>query len=392
MPDAELRETFVPRRIYGDYIRGLAVHYLFPGHPRSEVEFQLVDDMAVDVRHNEEQGGVVVVLQSGDSIAADSVLLATGNQPPMPLPGQAALTRDSRYCSDPWRDWYEDLPEPDGHIVLLGTGLTMVDVMVTLRELDWSGRVTAISRNGMLPRAHFRGIAYPDFLPDDISQLNLPQLVSVIEQHCERLRQIAQNPAIAVDKLRPRTQELWRNLSTQDKRNFLDRYAARWNVVRHRIAESIHERVTDALDCGQLTIVASTITSIASREDGIEVQLQSENGNSKPVTGDLVINCTGPQSQFSNTDLPLVRNLLERGLVSTDELDMGIEVNSDFAVVNSEGAASRCLYAIGPLLRGSLWETTAVPELRGQAMRVAQIMLEQEPITTEEEYVIEYCI
>jgi uncharacterized NAD(P)/FAD-binding protein YdhS len=116
----------------------------------------------------------------------------------------------------------------------------------------------------------------------------------------------------------------------------------------------------------------------------------------------LVINCTGPCAGFSETQVPLFENLLKRGLIRPDGLDMGIDVGSEFAVIDREGRHSDCLFAIGPLMKGTLWETTAVPELRGQAMRVAQIMLEDilpaaEPgrdyrFSVEEEHVIEYFI
>ena len=390
MPDDVLREQFVPRQIYGDYIRGLASHFLGTSDPRSVAQCEVVDEMAVDVMPGENDG--IVMLESGESIKADSVLLATGNQPPASLKGQPALARDSRYCADPWANWHDHIPPDDGQIVLLGTGLTMVDAVVTLREMNWQGHITAISRNGMLPQCHFRGIAWPEVIPDDASSMKLSQIVSLVEQNCERLRQISQNPAIAIDKLRPHTQQLWRNLSVEERRLFLDRYAARWNVIRHRIAQPIHERVTDSLDCGQLTIQAGAIESLVAGDDGIKVNLRNTDGQSESVKGDLVINCTGPQSRFSETELPLFRNLLDRGLVSPDELDMGIQVDDGFAVIQRDGTPSTHLYAIGPPLKGSLWETTAVPELRGQAMRVAQIMLEQHPIETAEDDVIEYCI
>ena len=104
------------------------------------------------------------------------------------------------------------------------------------------------------------------------------------------------------------------------------------------------------------------------------------------------MNCTGPQLHFSETGLPLFDNLLSKGLVQTDELDMGIQVDDDFAALTSDGSSSRQIYAIGPLLRGSLWETTAVPELRNQAMRVAETLLQQAPTPVAEEELIEYYI
>jgi uncharacterized NAD(P)/FAD-binding protein YdhS len=120
--------------------------------------------------------------------------------------------------------------------------------------------------------------------------------------------------------------------------------------------------------------------------------LKDDDGKESSQSGDLVINCTGPQSRFSQTNLPLFDNLLATGLVTSDDLDMGIKVDDDFAAIDSDGRPSQLLYAIGPLLKGSLWETTAVPELRGQAMRVAEVLLQREPIAVEQADVIEYYI
>jgi len=185
--------------------------------------------------------------------------------------------------------------------VILGTGLTAVDVIVTLRNKGWNGKVTAISRNGMLPQRHFRGIEWPHAVPDDGQTRSLKELVKLIRSDCERLRGVSQNPAIAVDKLRGRTQQLWKALSLEERQLFLKKYSADWNVIRHRIAGPIHDAITDALDCGQLTITPATIESLASGEHGIEIQMVERDGSSKQIEGDLVINCTGPKSRFSDS-------------------------------------------------------------------------------------------
>ena len=92
-----------------------------------------------------------------------------------------------------------------------------------------------------------------------------------------------------------------------------------------------------------------------------------------------VINATGPQTRFSSTRSVLLQNLIRRGLIMPDDMDMGVRVDSDHTVITPDGARSDVLLALGPLLRGSLWETIAEPELRGQAMRVAQTLLDQTP-------------
>ena len=390
-PDEELREMFAPRRIYGDYLRSLLASCLDPIDGRCRVRTEAIDDEAVDVELNG-NGCATVILKNGSPFEADQIVLATGNQAPGQFSSPSPLRHDPRYRADPWDEWLRQRPPPGGTIVLLGTGLTMVDIVLTLDEIGWSGKIIAVSRHGMLPKSHFRGIAYRDFLPEEAETPGLEALRELVKEHCNRLRQMSQNSAIAVDKLRPHTQRLWQSLSTEEKKDFLTNDAALWNVTRHRIAASIHHRIADALDAGRLQVVAGTIDQLVPAEQTIDVVLHDRNGSEFTESGDLVINCTGPQLRFSETGLPLFDNLLRKGLVASDELDMGIKVDDHFAVIDGSGAVSPVLFAIGPLLRGSLWETTAVPELRGQAMRVAETLLEREPATVPEQDVIEYYI
>ena len=220
----------------------------------------------------------------------------------------------------------------------------------------------------------------------------MDQLRALVQQHCNQLRQMSQNPAIAIDKLRPHTQRLWQQLTVAEKQSFLDQDAALWNVTRHRIAVSIHDTVTDALDSGRLKLRSGLIERLAPNEENIEVILRDRDGKETSEFGDLVINCTGPQDSFTQSGVPLFENLLNKGLVLRDDLDKGLQVNEHFAVIENNGQASSWLYAMGPLLKGSLWETTAVPELRGQAMRIAEILLQQTPAEVPEQDVLEYYI
>ena len=371
LPDPVLRETFVRRRAYGDYLRGLAQTYFAPVDPRP-VRVEVVEDEATDVEPGET--GCRVVLAAGDPISADRVVLATGNRPPAePTPGDPF--RHPAYHPDPWADWADRLPDPGSDVVLLGTGLTMVDAFLTLDARGWRGTVHAVSRNGLLPLSHFRGIEYPEFPPPDPDRLGLAGLVAVVERHCHRLQGLGANPAIVVDKLRPHTQKIWQAFTTDEKRDFGRRYAARWNVTRHRIPEPVHAKLMEAVTTGRLKVVAGRITGLSATGPRVRVEVETTSGTTS-VEGGLVVNCTGPHTRFSDTPVPLFRNLLERGLVRADELDMGIQADADFAVIDGAGRRSAVLSAVGPVLKGTLWETTAVPELRGQAMRVAQAVLE----------------
>jgi uncharacterized NAD(P)/FAD-binding protein YdhS len=398
LPDVVLREVFVPRRVYGDYLRAVSLPYCVPVDSRMRVQIELIEDTAIDVIKG--PVGAAVTLASGKTIEAERVVLATGNQRPTPLPGPEAPFRHPAYFEDPWIDWDGRLTNSERDAILLGTGLTMVDVFLTLAEAGWRGTVHAVSRNGLLPLSHFRGIEYPDFPPQEPERLGLAGLVERMERHCGRLRQLGANPAICVDKLRPHTQRIWRQFSDEEKREFCARYAARWNVIRHRIAEPIHARLMEAVSSGRLWVHKGRIAALDDAGPSVRVTIEGEDGMQTTLEGGLVVNCTGPQAGFSSSTEQLFKSLLERGLVRADRLDMGIEVGDDFAAVERDGRRSGFLYALGPLLRGSLWETTAVPELRGQAMRVAQLLLQDlHPATVSTDVftptnadVIEYCI
>ena len=378
VPDIELRERFIPRMTYGDYLRSLMHQQLqFPGES-ALVRTTFVDADAVDIVR--EGRGAAIQLADGSRIETERVVLATGNEPPAPFPGSAELSDHPAWIGNPWQAWETRLPTTGGTIVLLGTGLTTVDAIITLRSLGWQGLVHAVSRNGWLPHSHFRGIEYPDFPPadTDLTSLGLTKLLALIEQHCTRLRDMGANPAIIVDKMRPFTQCIWQNFSLDERWEFARKHAARWNVLRHRIAPEIYAQVTTAQLTGQLRVHAANIERIEAEQKQVRVHLSG----GKTLTGDLVINATGPQAKFSATGSVLLANLLRSGLVAPDDMDMGVRVDPDHTAIDRDGKRSKILLALGPLLRGTLWETVAVPELRGQARRVAETVLDQ-PVNTE---------
>jgi uncharacterized NAD(P)/FAD-binding protein YdhS len=371
--------------IYGDYLRSIMQHHFQGAGGMTPVKVEQIEGEATDI----EPDGVIH-LADGRRIEADRIVLATGNETPAALPGAEALQDHPAWMGNPWLAWDQRLPADDGTIVLLGTGLTTVDAIITLRELGWPGAIHAVSRHGWLPHSHFRGIEYADFPPAgvDLPTLGLERLIALMEEHCGKLRELGANPAIIVDKMRPHTQRIWQGFTVEERRTFAARHAARWNVMRHRIAPDIHAQVTSAQLTGQLTVHAANIERLEAMGGKVRVFLSG--GGS--LAGDLVINATGPQTRFSATPSVLLQNLLRRGLVSPDDMDMGMRIDPDHAVIAGDGSRSPLLLAIGPLLRGTYWETIAVPELRGQARRVAETLLEQAPAAVEETVMMEYMI
>jgi uncharacterized NAD(P)/FAD-binding protein YdhS len=371
VPEAALREQFVPRKIYGDYLQSLLFWYgKEAANPRARIEF--VNGEALDIMPGPDR--VLIVVERHPTIEADKVLLATGNPPPADLPFASGFTHP-RLMSNPWQPIDYAKADTRENIVLVGAGLTMIDVFLTLSSLNWQGTIYAVSRTGLLPLSHFHGVAYADFPPPDPTTLGLAELANLMETHCQRLRERGENPAIIVDKLRPFTQRVWQNFSVEEKTRFLREYRTRWNVTRHRVAQSIHEQLTAAIKTGRLQIVPGNIRGMAGAGERITLTVEKKGGERTALEAGWVINCTGPLESYRNGGSHLYQNLFDRGLVQADDMDMGIKVGANFGVIDGGGYGSGYLFAIGPMLKGSLWETTAVPELRNQALRVAETML-----------------
>ncbi|MCC7086096.1 MAG: FAD/NAD(P)-binding protein [Pirellulales bacterium] len=371
VPDAQLREQFLPRRIYGDYLLALLHAHARPERNRSGSSIESLEGEAIRITPNGKTA--TIELADGREVHADKILLATGNLPPADPIVDGQPFRHSGYLKC-WEYSEKQLIDRNKSIILLGTGLTMVDVYLTLTELQWQGRVTAVSRHGLLPNSHFQGIEYTGFPSQDPTALSLAALVSEIEEHCARLNRDGINPALLVDKLRPFTQLIWQHFSNDERRTFLQQYRARWNVNRHRIAQLIHQRVSEGLAQGKLQVERGEIRELQAAGAKIRVGLQDAGGEQRTIDGDLVMNCLGPQERLSAAASPLLQQLITDGIVALDDLDLGVRVTAEFATIDRDGRPSNVLYAIGPLLRGTLWETTAVPELRVQTFQVAHIL------------------
>jgi uncharacterized NAD(P)/FAD-binding protein YdhS len=84
-----------------------------------------------------------------------------------------------------------------------------------------------------------------------------------------------------------------------------------------------------------------------------------------------VINCTGPSGGVAALGEPLFDSLLRQGLLTACPLGLGIRTGAGYGLLDREGNASGVLFHTGPLLKADHWESTAVPELRVHAARLA---------------------
>lgn len=380
-------DGFLPRAVYGVYLQARHQATLTAAQGKGIVVVTH-HATAVDAQWlGADQQRLVVTLRSehGPSeLAVDALVLATGNLPPRQLDGVAALgDSSSRFVADLWNpppqslfpQQVSSLPQ-DKDVVIIGTGLTMVDAVLSLVSHGYRGRVTAISRHGLLPQDHAEDRCYPDgsmaCCPSEAPQ-SARGLLSGLRKEVERAAARGFPWQSVVDALRTQTQVLWQRLPLTEQRRFFQRLAPFWSVHRHRVAPRASQTVQGLIAQGRLRVVAGHLQQVAERPDGLLVRYRMR-GSREGATcsAALVLNCTGPDYRIERGPNPLLLSLLRRGLVVPCPLGMGLAQTPDGAV---QGEASSCLFTLGFLRTGALLESTAVPELRQQAAQVAQSVL-----------------
>jgi uncharacterized NAD(P)/FAD-binding protein YdhS len=352
---------FVPRRLYGEYLQEM-----IQGAIGNANAGRLILEADAAVALEREGDGWSVRMAMGRSIAADAVVLAIGNQSPSAPPGASAEALASpAYVADPWSLDAETLPET-GDVVLLGTGLTMVDVAMRLNRLRPGLRMLAISRRGLLPRVHLaEGPApFDQPRPGDISPLALMR----------RLRQVSrqQDWRAAVDGLRPHVHAIWSAWSLEDRRRFLRHARPWWDVHRHRMGPPVAANLAGLIASDRLTIAAGRIRSIDTAPEGLDVRWRRKGAEGEERTSAaLLVNCAGPNGDPAASSDPLLIDLLRSGNARGDACGLGLDVDPDTRVIDARGRAHESLFAVGPITRGALWEITSVPDIRLQAAHCA---------------------
>ena len=356
--------TFASRQLYGSYIRHVLASELRSGTKRHRLT--LVSDEAVALRPV--FGGYSIETREAGRYDVDAAILAVGNFP--------AHTDIEGYAASPWAGDALNGLDRDAAVLLIGTGLTMVDVVLSLLDRGHRGPIHAISRRGLLPHTHAPAAPAPRFLAQQDAPRSVRGLLSAIRREVRRASAQGGDWRSVVDSLRPDTQSLWRSLPLEEKRRFLRHLRPWWDIHRHRMAPAISARLQSCIASGQLTVRRARLRQMHAVPDGIEVTLQPVFGTS-PLTIPVarIVNCTGLTNDFSRVELPLIRSLLASGLARTDPLELGLDVTGDGDLIGASGEAAHRLFAVGPVTKGVFWESTAVPDIRVQCENLAAHIL-----------------
>jgi len=379
-PREQPGEWFAPRQLYGQYLEA-RLREAESAAPVG-VRFRRVTGEATDAQPLPllpEGEAWTVTLRGGDLLECDALVLALGNfPPPHPVVADPQGYDSPRYFNRAWEPGAVDGIEPDDAVLLIGTGLTSIDMLVSLSRNGHRGPVTAVSRRGLWPFPHAHAPAWPDFLPADGAAL---QTKSVRGLFRTVRREIAKAAVAGVpwpsviNALRPRTVGLWRGLPRVEQKRFLRHARPWWEVARHRMPASSATLVSELTARGQLTTVRGRIRTIVDADHHLEVGVHERNAGDRVIKVTRVLNCTGAESNYRKLADPLVRHLMRHGLAHADALHLGLATDPDGRLEDAHGRVPHALYTLGPCRKGSLWETTAVPEIRGQAAALAARLL-----------------
>lgn len=364
-----IAELFPPRGIFGLYVQQRLAEAQAIGaaagssvaHVRGEVT-----DLQTD------QAGVRATLADGRAVTARFGVLATGMFAAARTP-----QRDSNALNaaavDPWDVAAMTQLDRQGRVLIIGSGLTMVDAVVSLEQAGHRGPIDVFSRHGLLPHVRRQPPAWPDFLAADHSIRSTRQLVRALREQCRLAIEQGIDWQAPLDTVRVHIPRLWSQATDVQRRQFVRHVRPWWESHHHRSPPPSAELIERLLQTGRLRVHAATLQGVEEAPPGqvqIRVRYRGEPA-SRIESGAALINSTGIQYDWRRVDRALPRRLLERGLIQPGPLALGIAADAGGAVLDAQGQVSARLFAMGPPLRGMWWESTAVTDVALQAKALA---------------------
>ncbi len=359
--------TFAARRLFGAYVRAL-LNDEIKRSGRERLELIKGDVIGLDRTGHP----LRLTLDRDRTVTADYAVLAIGNFPPEPMPvANAAFYDTPFYRPDPWAADALTGLDPDAPVLLLGTGLSTVDGVISLLDQGHRGPVLALSRRGLLPRRHATvPLPAPEHAPFPTS---VNALTRFLRKEAARAIREGSGWQAVIDELRPYTVDVWQAMPLADRRRFLRHLRPWWDVHRHRMAPAVADRIDAARATGQFRVLVGRVRDYAVRGDRVEVTYRPRRQDATAVIETArVINCAGPGADYDRISDPLIRGLLRDGVVRPDPLRLGLDVTANGTLLDRTGAISRRLFAIGPVTKGTFWEMTAVPDIRRQAEKLGE--------------------
>jgi uncharacterized NAD(P)/FAD-binding protein YdhS len=352
-------DSFLPRHWFGSYVNETLAAEL----EASGATFAHVADEALDV--STDMAGWLVHLRSNPPITARQAVLAVGNQPRRgaALPG---LSSSDARVMHAWDVAKVEL-DPEVDVLIIGTGLTMVDAVLSLRDRGHRGTIHAVSRHALLPLAHSEshGRAQP------LLSRSLRVAARELRLGAELDKRSGRPWQWRIDANRHHAQALWSGLPAGEKRRFLRHARTYWDVHRHRIADFERPRLDADVAAGKLVLHAGRVGAIDPSTTSLRIHVHPRIGATRVIEVGLLLNSLGFELDYRRSDAPLVQGLLRSGTARPGELGLGFDTDTLGRVRAVDGRPWPTLFTLGTARIGQLWETTAAHEIRQQAAELA---------------------
>lgn len=384
--DAKVQASdFLPRRVYGEYLREAFFEAASKAGSHTSVEI-IKDEVLTATDHNQGSGDSrwSVSTACGRSMSADAVVVAIGHRPPDdPVKGRWHGST-ARYIGDPWASLAITAIPPDQPVIVLGTGLTAIDVIVSLSKQERTAPIYAISRRGLAPTVHASSPVQALDLAETVrslpgfaeGSLRIRTLCRAVRRLCTKAIAEGQDWRCVIDGLRPHTARLWSALPLDQRKRFLKHLRPFWEIHRHRVAVPISTILVDLVERGKLTFIAGRVESIDATCDNVTAHVRRKSSaRLESIAAGHIVNCTGPGTEIDPHRSTLVGTLVRRGCLQVDPLGLGLLTGPHGEGIDASGRLRRDLLIIGTLRKPDLWESTAVPELRVQAADAASAAL-----------------
>ncbi|WP_460095171.1 FAD/NAD(P)-binding protein [Pseudomonas sp. S2_B03] len=372
--DVPVSELFPPRGLFGVYVQQrLAEARAVGALQGSTVEHICAE--AVDLQSD--SGSMQLTLSDGRILRGSQAVLATGMFPAARTP-QTQSSGLNAAALDPWDVAAMRELDPQSTVVIIGSGLTMVDAVVSLEQAGHRGPIEVFSRHGLLPHVRRQPPAWVDFLAADHSIRTPRQLVRELRRHCRDAIAQGIDWQAPLDTVRAHIARLWSQATDVQRRQFVRQVRPWWESHHHRSPPLSAELIERLHKEGRLRIHAASFKGIEpGAGDAVTIRIRPRGeAETSTVSGAALINSSGIEYDWRRVARPLPQQLLARGLVRPGPLALGISAK-DGAVVDAEGRVSSQLFAMGPPLRGMWWESTAVTDVAAQAKALARRLVDR---------------
>ncbi|MFM2214590.1 MAG: hypothetical protein RL427_1853 [Bacteroidota bacterium] len=368
-----IANSFLPRKLFGEYLLDIWKNATALAASKN-ITITVVESFVVDLEPHKD--AVMLWLANEQKIKVDDCIIASGNLVPRnPRIKNTDFYQSKNYFQNPWtvnsvQNINQNMP-----VLIVGNGLTMVDTVVSLIEQGFKNDIYSISPNGfnVLPHRH-NGLKYTKLTEELKDDMSLFELFKLVKKHIKMAREYGATAEPVIDSLRPYTQSIWKRFTVEEKSIFMSKLRHLWGVARHRLPTHTHDKIQKLRIEGKLHINSGKILNFTEGLEGIIVEYFDKKDHTvKTLKVSRIINCTGPETDLNNVEQSFLKNCLLKGILTQDPLKLGITTNTEtYQIINAEGKAHSNLFTLGGNLKGELWESTAVNELRSQAEKLAE--------------------